>query len=83
MLNSLAEVATWPTSISLDISDKKELVSGKYFSYLSIKTYGVGTHKEAFLMSIHNICSHREMREIPIPLDWGKKRLIRSYVLLL
>ena len=40
---------------------------GKYISYFSSKTYVVGTHykclKGVLLMSTHNICLHREIRE--------------------
>ena len=34
------------------------------FPHFSIKTYVVGTHYEAILMSTHNICSYGELEEI-------------------
>ena len=53
------------------IATDKALFSSEkcwYFSYFSMKTYEVGTHKkclaQALLMSTHNICFHGEIRKI-------------------
>ena len=52
------------------------------FSYFSMKTYVLGTHKkclnEVLLMSTHNICLHGKIRKYINAADW-QKHLIRSY----
>ena len=65
-----------------DIAPDKTCFSAEkcsYFSYISMKTYVVGTHwkrlSEALPMSTHIICFHGEIRKNIIPM----RPLLRSY----